>query len=169
MKRLLPIAFLALLIAGCNTSGCLDNGSAIPLASLLSSATGQKVTINMVQVHGVGVPGDSILVTSGTAVSEIYLPMRSNATSVQWCFHYTQSDISGLELNDTISLGYTSQPYFASEECGAYYRYHIDKCETTTHLIDSVLVVDSLVTNVDKTYLQIYIRTAESDPNAPAQ
>ncbi len=164
MKYLLPIVFL-LLIAGaaCNTTGCLDNRNAIPRAAFYSSENGQQVSLSTLMVWGIGTPNDSVLLESGNVANELYLPMRSEHSSVQWCFHYTQSNISGLENNDTITLDYTSTPYFASAECGASYRYNITRCHTTTHLIDSVVVIDSLITNVDMVRIGIYLRTAQAE------
>lgn len=167
MKRLLPVIAIAAVAAGCNTNGCLDNQSSIPLAGLYSSATGEQVSINTLQVHGIGAPNDSILITSGTAVQQLYLPMRSTSNVTSWCFHYTQPEISGLENNDTITFEYDSEAYFASEECGAIYRYHIRRYTATTHLIDSVVVTDSTITNVDMMRIKIYLRTAA--PEEPAE
>ena len=166
MKRLLPLILLVFAAAACNTSGCYDNRNSIPLAGLYSYETLQKITLNTLMIYGIGAPGDSVLVNSGTGVSEIYLPMRSTADNVSWVFHYTQADISGLDLNDTISFDYTSHPYFASEECGASYRYRITGCRWTKHLIDSLAITDSLITNVDIVRIQIFMRTSQpSDPN----
>ena len=163
MKRLVPLLFaLIALTAGCNTTGCLDNQNSIPLAGFYDSGTGAEVALNIVQIHGVGAPGDSILVAGGTSAKQVYLPMRSTMPSTTWCFHYTQMGIDYDDFNDTIAFDYTSTPYFASEECGAIYHYHIDKCRYTTHLIDSVVIADSLITNVDQVRIKIYFRIASA-------
>lgn len=159
MKKLLPLAITIFAAASCNTSGCLDNQNSIPLAGLYASPGGSAITISTLQVHGIGAPHDSILIASGEAVSKLYLPMRSTAGSTSWCFHYTQSDLSDLALNDTITFVYDSEPYFASEECGAVYYYKIKQCSTTKHLIDSVVITDSIITNVDLERIKIYMRT----------
>lgn len=164
MKRLLPIAAAGLLLAGCNTTGCLDNQSSIPLAGFYSSATGQQISISTLEITGVGVPNDSILVTAGTVVNSVYLPMRSTKNTTAWCFHYTQEGISEPEFNDTIEFTYTSEPFFASEECGAMYRYRIRQCKSTVHLLDSVVIVDSLITNVNIEQIRIYVRTVDTPP-----
>lgn len=44
------------------------------------------------------------------------------------------------------------------------YRYSIEKLNYTTHLIDSVGLVDSLITNADIETIRIYFRTEEK-PN----
>lgn len=164
MKSLLPIATAALLLAGCNTSGCLDNQSSIPLAGFYSSATKQQISISTLEITGVGVPNDSILVKAGTVMNSVYLPMRSTQNTTAWCFHYTQDGISTPEFNDTIEFYYTSEPFFASEECGAMYRYRINRCKSTTHLLDSVVVADSLITNVNIEQIRIYVRTVDAPP-----
>lgn len=164
MKRLLPIAAAVLLLAGCNTTGCLDNQSSIPLAGFYSSATGQQISISTLEITGVGVPNDSILVTAGTVANSVYLPMRSTKNTTAWCFHYTQEGISEPEFNDTIEFTYTSEPFFASEECGAMYRYRIRQCKSTTHLLDSVVIADSLITNVNIEQIRIYVRTVDTPP-----
>jgi lipoprotein len=160
---------LALVLSqGCNTTGCLDNQSSIPLAGCYSSANGSQFAFSSVmRIHGVGAPGDSALSASSGASYRVYLPMRSTADNVSWCLHYTQENLDDDIFNDTITFVYTSIPYFASEECGAMYQYRIDECRYTTHLLDSVVVTDSLITNVDLERIKIYFRTQESGDDTP--
>lgn len=169
MKHLItgiPFLLALVLAVGCNTTGCLDNQSSIPLAGCYSSSTGSPFSLgSSVQIHGVDAPNDSVLSASSASASRIYLPMRSTADSVRWCLHYTQEGIDDERLNDTITYLYASIPYFASEECGAMYEYRIEKCRYTTHLLDSVIVSDSLITNVDMERIKIYFRTQESEPD----
>lgn len=168
MKRL-PIILSALILAAaviatetsCNTSGCSENRSAVPLAEFCNSSTGETVALDSVAISGVDAPADSVLSPAGRAVSQVYLPMRPTKPSVRWCLAYRWKALDDPRLNDTISIDYDSQPYFSSEECGAYYRYRITSLRCTGHLIDSVGIVDSLITNVDKTYLKIYFRVAQ--------
>lgn len=156
------------LVQGCNTTGCLDNQSSIPLAGCYSSSTGSQFPFSSaVQIHGVGAPNDSVLRASADAAYRLYMPMRSTMDNVSWCLHYTQEGIDGDLFNDTITFVYTSIPYFASEECGAMYQYHIDECRYTTHLLDSVVVSDSLITNIDMERIKIYFRTQESGEDTP--
>ncbi len=161
------IGFISILIAltaavSCNTTGCLDNQSALPLAEFYGSDL-QAISLDSVEIRGIGAPNDSILSAAGTAVSEIYLPMRSTQESTSWCLAYRWKSLDYPQLYDTITFKYDSQPYFASEECGATYRYHVNQVENTTHLIDSVVMVDSLITNVDMVYIKIYFRTGSDE------
>lgn len=164
MKYFVLSIAVAAAMVGCNTSGCLDNQSALPKAALYSSATGSAISLNNLEISGVDAPGDSVLVEAGTAVSEIYLPMRATKQSTSWRFSYSQEGLEGLD--DVVTFDYDSEPYFASAECGAMYYYHIKRCTTTYNLIDSVVVADSLITNVDMVRIKIYFRTTEA-PDTP--
>lgn len=169
MKQALYVISALFLLAAsvaCNTTGCLNNQSSIPLAGCYSSSTGDAVGIaSVVEFHGVGAPNDSVLSPATSAANRIYLPMRSTASRVRWCLHYLQEGINTIALNDTISFYYRSIPYFASEECGAMYEYVIQECYYTTHLIDSVAVLDSVITNQDIEKIKIFFRTAEEEPD----
>ncbi len=150
-------------LSGCNTSGCTDNQSSLPLAGFYSSQTKSAISIQDLDISGVGVKNDSLLYASGTAISQVYLPFRSTESSTAYCFHYTQEGLDNPALNDTISFRYTSEPYFASEECGAMLRYEITEMSHTRHLIDSVAVTDSLITNADIERIKIYFRTSSTE------
>ncbi len=154
---LATILTLGAIAGGCNTSGCLDNGSSIPLAGFYSP-DGEQVQLDSVAISGIGAPNDSLLIAPGTQVSEVYLPLRSTASATAYVLHYAYQNIDSDLYNDTISLEYTSIPYFVSEECGAMYYYHIDRLDYTTHLIESIEITDSLITNADVQRLKIYMR-----------
>ena len=154
--RLLGVLLASAALAACSSGGCYDNQSAIPLAAFYDSASDAAISLSGIEIAGVGAPGDSVLVPSNRTVAEVYLPMRATAESVSWRLRY---DDEG-RYDDLITFGYTSQPYFASDECGAFYRYRINRCDYTTNVIDSVVVTDSLVTNVDMVRIKIYLDTA---------
>lgn len=146
----------------CNTSGCMDNQSALPLAGFYSSSTGSAVTLDSIGIAGIGAPNDSMLVIPGEAVSQVYLPLRSTEASTQYCFTYRGEGLTdNPELNDTLTFVYTSTPYFAGEECGASYRYNISRFIHTRHMIDSIALTDREVTNVDREIIKIYFRVVE--------
>lgn len=159
-KMLIAIATVAasLLSQGCNTSGCTDNQNSLPLAGFYSSA-GEAVSISDIEISGVNQPTDSLLYASGSSQHLVYLPFRSKYTTTSYAFHYTQEGLDDPQYNDTITFDYTSAPYFASEECGAMLTYSITRMSYTRHLIQSVEIVDSLITNTDIERIKIYFRT----------
>ncbi|MCM1452780.1 MAG: DUF6452 family protein, partial [Clostridium sp.] len=154
----------ALAFHGCNTNGCLENRNSVPLAGFYSDATHRLITVDSLQITGEGMPEDDPLLDAGSRVNQVYLPMRSTHQSTTWVFSYKQKELDFPELNDTLSFDYESTPYFAGNECGVVYYYDITHMEYTTHLIDSVAIIDSLVTNTDLERIQIYFRTGEPEP-----
>jgi hypothetical protein len=165
---LLLVGVLGLLLSaltGCVNPTCKDNQSALPLMGFYDSATGQSVTINSINFGGVGAPGDSLLIVSGESNSQVYLPFRADATSTAFYINYVFSDesLNTTAWNDTITFHYTASPYFASSECGAMYQYLISSVDCTHHIVDSVAVVDPLITNVESERIKIYFRTSAAD------
>lgn len=159
------IAALAAVLPGCNTVGCTDNRSSIPLAAFYASETRQPVAIDSVAIGGVGAPGDSLIVKPQRGTSQFYMPLRSTADRTLYFISYRWEGMSD-RYNDTISLEYTSKPFFASEECGAMFRYRITKMEHTSHLLDSIVILDSLVTNAEIPIIRIYYTTGQGDENS---
>lgn len=151
----------ALIPVSCNTSGCTDNQNSLPYAGFYSAENEQAISVNTLDIYGIGAPGDSMLYSSGETLSNIYLPFRSSNESTSYVFHYTQEGLEDEANNDTLTFHYTSAPYFASEECGAMLRYNITRFAYTRHLIDSIAITDSLITNVDNERIKIYFRTSE--------
>lgn len=165
MRKLLPIiAAAAAGLAGCNSAGCLDNGSALPLAGFYSYESLAQISVNTVTVVGADSPTDSLMLKAGSSAHQVYLPFKPEAPEVSWVFKYSQPGISDEQYNDTITFRYATIPYFASLECGAMYSYRVDDVAYTTHLIDSVGIVDPLFTNVELERIRIYFRTATEEP-----
>ncbi|MCM1471616.1 MAG: DUF6452 family protein [Bacteroides sp.] len=164
MRCILMTAAVAVAMSAawsCNTSGCTDNQNSLPYAGFYSSATGDAISVSGLEIGGVGAPGDSLLYTSDQKLANVYLPLRSNSGVTAYCFHYDQEGIDSEAMNDTITFYYSSRPFFASEECGAMLEYDIQRLTWTTHVIDTVEIVDSLVTNTDIERIKIYFRTQE--------
>lgn len=147
------------IIPGCNTSGCTDNRSSIPLAGFYSATTGTSISLDSLDVMGAGAPTDSLMLAAGTRATEVYLPLRSDSPSVTYDFTYKYKNLEG--ITDRLTISYESYPYFASEECGAMYRYRITRIEHTDFLLDSVAltVPDSVITNVNIQSMKLFFRT----------
>lgn len=154
------------LLPGCNTSGCTENRSSILLAGFYSSSTAKEIYVDSLEIGGVGAPDDSLLVKAGESTEELYLPFRTQFNSTAFYIRYVSTQLNYPELYDTIAFDYESMPYFASEECGAMYRYKINRVTCTCHLVDSIELLDSMVTNLDIERLKIYFRTASSEPES---
>lgn len=160
---LLITALCALpLLEGCNTTGCTDNQNALPLAGLYSYETGKSITVDSIEIGGIGAPNDSLLYDVYEKMSVVYLPFRSTAERSSFYFRYSQQALAQHSVADTLTFTYSSSPYFVSEDCGAMYFYRITSLAYTRHVIDSIAITDSLVTNSDTERLKIFFRTGDS-------
>lgn len=147
------------LLTGCNNAGCVDMRSSTPRADFYSDSSMRAITIDSIEVTGIGAPGDSLLYTEGQRLSKIYLPMPADANAVSWRIAYREALLAERGIADTLSYAFERYPWFAGEECGAMFRYRITSMNYTTHIIDSVAIVDSLVVNIDRPTFNIYFRT----------
>lgn len=158
LKILTAACTSAILLAGCNSSGCLDNRRSIPLACFYNAADGTTLTVDSLEVWGVDAPADSAVLESGTKASQLFLPMDPARNVTRWAIAYHYRGHDGAEDFDTISLAYDIIPYFASHECGAMYSYDITSLTYTTHLIDSIALLEPLVTNDGLPTMNVYFK-----------
>ncbi|MEG0700760.1 MAG: DUF6452 family protein [Muribaculaceae bacterium] len=163
MGKLLRNIFFALcgvaIVVSCNTNGCLDNQSSIPLAGFYAMDTKKAITIDSISVYGIGVPNDSMILRNAKGIKQVYLPFRLNANVTEYVIHYDQKTLADIRNNDTLTFKYKSIPYFVSNECGAMYQYEIEDFAYTRHLIDSLGLVSKKITNVNVESMKIYMRT----------
>lgn len=164
MKHLIAITLIALTLAlgACNSTGCTDNQSALPLAGFYAvDSLGNElaVSVDSLSVGGIGAVADSLLLDKSTGVSQVYLPFNADAATSAFFMNF------GRGIADTVSFVYDARPYFASEECGAAYRYHITKVNHTSHLIDSVGLTSREVTNVNLETIRIFLHGTVNPSN----
>lgn len=128
-------------------------------------STLKPITPDSIEIGGVGAPGDSLLLKVSQREGKLYLPFRSADKETSYYIRYRAKALDYPELYDTITFRYESIPFFASEDCGAMFQYRIRGVDYTRHLVDSVGLADSLITNVDLETIGIYFRTSEpTDP-----
>lgn len=138
-------------LSACSGDGCIDNRSSLPLAAFYKGGT--AVSVENLSVRGIGAPGDSVYVDKQT-VSEVYLPLRPTVDECQFELDY---NIAGTP-SDTITVHYSSQPVFASVDCGAMLNFQISDYSHTCHAIDSVALVRPVVTNNNAVTFRVYMR-----------
>ena len=156
MRRLPHIVVLALVLtlAACSNDSCYDNGSSLPLATFYINGTHQSIP--GLSIMGIGVPGDSLL-ANNQSLDEAYLPLRASTSSTSytlWRMFTTATDT--VAVRDTITLNYEAVPFFHSAECGAMYNFYIKSVRHTSHGIDSVVLLTTLVINSRTRALRIH-------------
>lgn len=167
---LIVIGIIAILgTVACSDVGCLDNRSSIPYAGFYSSSTMQAITVDSIEIGGINAPDDSLLVVAGERLSQVYLPFRFEYDNTAFFIRYVNEDLKPYNLADTLWFTYTSTPYFASEDCGAMYRYRLNSFSYTRILIDSIAITDSLITNTDIERIKIFFRTSADEEEGGLQ
>lgn len=144
----------------CSSSGCIDKQSSIPLVGFYDSKTKQKLKISGVNIGGVG--AETLLLGRSESASQVYLPLRSTQNTTAFYLNYATDSITGYQYNDTITFDYESIPYFVSEECGAMYYYKVGELQSTHLLIDSVKLLEPLITNTDVERVKIYFSSNDT-------
>lgn len=161
MTRLTHIAsLLSLLVvlllgtASCGDNSCYDNGNSLPLATFYVGKSQQ--TVPGVTIMGIGAPGDSLLADSSN-LKEIYLPLRTSVSSTAYKVSrwVTINDIKA-QTTDTLTLDYQPIEFFHSIECGTMFNFDIKRLTCTSHGIDSVVLLTTLVTNSTTPALRIH-------------
>ncbi len=157
LLRLIVIAFVGTItLAGCSSDGCLDNGSAIPLVAFYQGT--KQVTLKTLTVRGIDAPGDTLLANKAS-LSQIYLPFRLNTSESSFQLDYNDEETEP----DVVTFHYNAIPVFVSHDCGAMYNFEITEYEFTRHAIEDVVVVDSLITNLDRVAIKIYFKEEDDD------
>ncbi len=158
MKRLPQIrdrlSLAVITLMSCSDDSCSDNGSSLPLAAFYVGTAQQSV--NGLKITGIDAPGDSMLINSST-VKEAYLPLRASVTSTSYALSRVR--INGQDttvVRDTLTITYEPIAYFHSEECGAMFNFGINNVTCSSHGIDSVIVLKTLVTNSRTPSMRIY-------------
>ena len=67
------------LLWSCNTQGCTDNRSALPMMGFYSKATGSQIMLDSLELGGIGAPDDSLLIAKGQSRAWVYLPFVTTA------------------------------------------------------------------------------------------
>ena len=161
MKRLLHIATIALMLSSlgfgstaCSDDSCYDNGSSLPLATLYMGDKQQ--TISGLTIKGIGVPGDSLIADS-SSLSEVYLPLRASTGRTAFDIsRWVNDGFSNVCIHDTLTIDYQPIEYFHSTECGAMFNFDLEHVSHTTHGIDSVVLLNHLITNAATPSIRIY-------------
>ena len=164
----LILSALAAAVAGCSSSECYDNHSALPLASFYSSVGNRPVNIQGLEIYGIDAPNDSILYTA-QSLGQAYLPFRLWQDSTQYVFVYTTLAGPGMEdapakdlPSDTVTFRYHPQEWFVSPACGAMYFYDMKNVSHSSLLIDSISC-DEVITNKNAANIRIFFKEEIDD------
>ena len=150
--RMIPVLAIFVMMAGCQYAPkCLEPYDVSLHARFVTLAgTQEKDTLlKNADIYGVG-REDSLLTSGKESFTKIDFPLDPNHDSCRFVFHYDS-------LSDTLLFSYIRSTRLLSYECGFIMEYKDLKVDYTLTQIDSVAVVDSLVTNTDDENIKIYL------------
>lgn len=160
---LLGASIASAFLGGCSNNECYENHSALPLAYFYNSSTKQQVSLNGVEIYGIGAPGDSILYRRQN-LQEAYLPFRIWQDTTRYVFQYdgllpdSLAEIyPALVPRDTITFCYRPKEWFVSPACGAMYFFDMKSVDHTSFLIDSI-AFNEVITNENKVNIKIFLK-----------
>lgn len=161
MRNLLyTVAFVTAvaLMVSCSDT-CSENRNALPLAGFYASGgSNEKISIDSVEVIGVGVDGDSVLSPGSGYKNELYMPFKIDSDTTAYAF----VDIrEGSTLRDTVTFVYSRTPRFVSVECGVSYLFELKSITTSGQMIDSVICPEGYIDNVNAENLHIYFKVQQ--------
>jgi len=159
----LILLLTAFSFGGCSTDECYDNKNALPYAGFYGriDSVMKSVTVDSLEVYGVGAPGDSVLSNGDKAESSLYLPFRIDSDTTVYVFRVLKEPLKSLGIADTVTFIYDREARFVSSACGASYLFRMRDIRWSGVLIDSVVCPDMEISNADKENLRIYFHTWE--------
>lgn len=115
--------------------------SKTPIDSLLEKGYLQSVVTKRKQY---------VLLNQKSGADKLELPLSFTAVRDTFFLRYSA------RLADTIWVEHQNLPYFSSMDCGTVMHYKLTEIASTHHLIDSIQIVNSEVTNTLKENVKIY-------------
>lgn len=115
--------------------------STTPIDSLLEKGYQQSVVTKRKQY---------VLLNQKPSAGKLELPLSFTAVRDTFFLRYSA------RLADTIWVEHQNLPYFSSMDCGTVMHYKLTEIASTHHLIDSIQIVNSEVTNTLKENVKIY-------------
>lgn len=122
-------------------------------ASLWDSAT-QKTVESKISVWGIGL--DNLWIRD-SVLQEIILPLSGNDTTSYLIWFDSKAD--------TVTFIHETTQKYASMESGFYYEYKLRSIDCTHYRIDSIRILDSLVTKKWNENIKLYLHPLSAGGN----
>ena len=158
------IPFLAAILHACNDAGCMDNRSSIPFAQFYQNGDLRStISVDSLTIFGIGQKNDSLIADSVRSLSSVSLPSRNDDTITQFVLQYNYAWNKNRESNDTLTFIYRPYVYFASVDCGVMFNYTLKEGLYTRHILDSVIIVTSEITNQNIENIKLVFPAEENE------
>ena len=157
------------MLHACNSTGCTDNKSSLPLAGFYSYQTLQPVTIQNISVGAVNAPDDSLLIEAGNA-SKLYLPFNIGGKTIQrFSYGIWTKDLTTQGISTPLHSITTAYLTLLQKNAEPSYQYEVVSYTHTSHHIDSVSVPRPVINNIDRESIQLFFRTFDTNQEEDEQ
>lgn len=156
---LLPFLMSCLLIPSCGESDCSLSTISYARFDFLDGKTQKSVALtNGAMITGFINFEDTLIVDTVFNQAESYMSVPLSYTNqTMYVMHYSET------LRDTIRLIHKNIPFVSDIECGSMMFYLVEDFSYTTHVLDSVTLVNPEINNEEKKNFNIYYRIADSE------
>lgn len=159
MRKALHVLLVSI-VAGvmavsCSEGDCSLLGRPRALFNLYDSESKQGITyLDTITITSLYT--DSVLLNRRYNFSGFSLPLRY--TEEETVFVLTAVDSIGI-WRDTLRISHTNKPYFSSLDCGREMFHTIQSISYTSHLLDSIVLINPDVDTYEKENFQIFYPT----------
>lgn len=144
MKRIFQVIFILISVLACKE--VFESPPQAFLKATLWDSSTQKSVESKITVWGIGLEN---LWVRDSVLQEIILPLSDNDTTSYLIWFDSQPD--------TIRFIHETTQKYASMESGFYYEYKLRSIDCTHHRIDSIRILDSLVTKKWNENIKLYL------------
>lgn len=150
MKKLMKLPFLAVIVIAfsCSEGACFEETEAYLKGSFYRRPPLKLTAPDSLTLYGSDRPGQTIYKRK-SGVQPALIPLNSAAETSEFVMK-----ING--ISDTLEVRYTTFPALISKECGYTFFHDIDTIIYSTHIIDSIKISKSRITNLDEENIRIY-------------
>lgn len=159
MKHLLRLLFvgtslcgvIGLVFTACEDTKCSTTGRPSPQFNFVEKSSLKKIAFDTLTVVALNaVHGDSVILNKATKVSGVTLPLSYSNNQTAMVFSYSKN------LSDTLWITHANIEHFLSVDCGITMYHQIEKVVHTSHLIDSIAIINSGVDINEKENIRVY-------------
>lgn len=168
MRKLVPIILLmgcviGFIVSCAEEDDCSGNARHMLTANLLtvfstdSARWETSYSLDVLNVYAYGT--DSIIINDDQNVNSLSLPLRYNVEETTLVFSYVYhvgDTLPQFYDKDTIVFHHHNTPYFLTLDCNFVVKQEITDMKYTTHVLDSIVIVNPTASNNGTENIKIY-------------
>ena len=159
LPAILSVLLSAILIPACEVENCPPNALSFAHFTFVDQYGRSVVYTDTLSVYGQTDYGDPVvqdtLVNREMNVGELSLPL-SYGTQTRFILRYNS------RTQDVITITHRNIPYFMNLDCGTMMFYEVTGAETTSRMLDSLVITNPNIDNNEKENFKIYFTVTDT-------